>query len=98
MRRVGWGWTHEGSYRKNETRFHRQSMTIAIFVLLWISSNLSWTSAAWLFTLWLLCPFGMTWSWPEGKPLSIWRTIISWLAIFVVSVVAAVPVHSLTKP
>lgn len=73
-------------------------MTIAILVLLWISSNLSWTSAAGLFTLWLLCPFGITWSWPEGKPLSIWRTIISWLAIVVVSVVAAVSVHFLTTP
>ena len=31
--------------------------------------------------LWLLCPFGITWSWPEGKRLSVWRTIVSLVAI-----------------
>jgi hypothetical protein len=47
----------------------------------WLSGQLSWPVGAQIFSLWLLCPFGIVWSWPEGKPLSIWRTVVSLVAI-----------------
>lgn len=30
---------------------------------------------------WLLCPFGVAWSWPEGKEVLLFRFIVSALAI-----------------
>lgn len=38
--------------------------------------------------LWLLCPFGIAWSWPEGKEVFLLRFIVSALAIGVVTAAA----------
>jgi hypothetical protein len=56
-------------------------ITIITVAIVWVTGHLSWPIGSQIFVLWLLLPFGITWSWPEGKPLSIWRTILSCAAI-----------------
>lgn len=53
----------------------------------WLAGQLSWSVGARIFSLWLLCPFGIVWSWPEGKSLSIWRTVVSLIGIGAVSAI-----------
>lgn len=62
---------------------------IAIFAVAvaWLTGHLSWSVGSQIVALWLLCPFGIVWSWPEGKRLSIWRTIVSLIVIAGVSTI-----------
>jgi hypothetical protein len=63
-------------------------MIVALFAL-WATGYLSWTTGAQIFTLWLLAPFGMWWSWPRGQRIYIWRAAISLLGIAAVTAIVA---------
>jgi len=72
-------------------------LTIVALVGLWITGHLSWSVGAALFTLWLLVPFGLAWSRPEGKPIW-WRWIVSASAVGAISAIVGKSQDAMVGP
>jgi hypothetical protein len=74
--------------------FASSFLTLALVIWVWLIGGfirpLIWPIVAFLFVGWLLTPFGMKWSWPEGRKSYSWpRMIISILATGALGVIAA---------
>jgi hypothetical protein len=59
---------------------------IGYVALAWIVGRLTWPLAGFVFVFWLLLPFVVQWSWPEGSEQPLWgRTIVGAIMISLAS-------------